>query len=75
MDMVMLLLDVRLYASADYGLLSRLAASLIACSQLSFLSASQRMWALQKVHRWENSSIANIIGDPGHFKIEFQASN
>ncbi|XP_048524463.1 E3 ubiquitin-protein ligase HERC2 [Dendroctonus ponderosae] len=50
-DMVMLLLDVRLYASADYGLLSRLAASLIACSQLSFLSANQRMWALQKVHR------------------------
>ncbi|KAJ8962033.1 hypothetical protein NQ314_005815 [Rhamnusium bicolor] len=51
MDMVMSLLDSRLYPSADSALMSRLAAALAACSQLSFLSASQRMWALQRLHR------------------------
>lgn len=51
MDMVMCLLDPRLYGSADTALMSRLAAALAACSQLSFLSANQRMWALQKLHR------------------------
>ncbi|KAJ8985747.1 hypothetical protein NQ317_014400 [Molorchus minor] len=50
-DMVMCLLDARLYAAADPALMSRLAAALAACSQLSFLSASQRMWALQRLHR------------------------
>lgn len=51
MDMVMSLLDSRLYPAADLSLMSRLAAALAACSQLSFLSASQRMWALQRLHR------------------------
>ncbi|XP_050303138.1 E3 ubiquitin-protein ligase HERC2 [Anthonomus grandis grandis] len=51
MDMVMNLLDPRLYSSANPALMSRLAAALAACSQLSFLSANQRMWALQKLHR------------------------
>ncbi|XP_018562377.1 E3 ubiquitin-protein ligase HERC2 isoform X2 [Anoplophora glabripennis] len=50
-DMVMCLLDPRLYPAADTSLMSRLAAALAACSQLSFLSAAQRMWALQKLHR------------------------
>lgn len=36
-DMVMCLLDSRLYPSADSSLMSRLAAALAACSQLSFL--------------------------------------
>ncbi|CAH1128754.1 unnamed protein product [Ceutorhynchus assimilis] len=51
MDMVMCLLDPRLYSCADLALMSRLAAALAACSQLSFLSANQRMWALQKLHK------------------------
>ncbi|KAF7266968.1 hypothetical protein GWI33_019752 [Rhynchophorus ferrugineus] len=51
MDMVMCLLDARLYTGADSALMSRLAAALAACSQLSFLSANQRMWSLQKLHR------------------------
>lgn len=66
MDMVMSLLDSRLYPSADSALMARLAAALAACSQLSFLcksrqtsqvnitdflAASQRMWALQRLHR------------------------
>lgn len=37
MDMVMCLLDPRLYAAANPILMSRLAASLAACSQLNFL--------------------------------------
>lgn len=37
MDMVICLLDSRLYAHADVALMSRLAAALAACSQLSFL--------------------------------------
>lgn len=37
MDMVMCLLDSRLYPAADLSLMSRLAAALAACSQLSFL--------------------------------------
>lgn len=37
MDMVMSLLDPRLYSSATPVLMSRLAASLAACSQLNFL--------------------------------------
>ncbi|KAG5897066.1 hypothetical protein JTB14_025882 [Gonioctena quinquepunctata] len=51
MDMVMCLLDPRLYPSADSALMSRLAAALASCSQLSFLSPAQRMWALQRLHR------------------------
>ncbi|XP_072386929.1 E3 ubiquitin-protein ligase HERC2 [Diabrotica undecimpunctata] len=51
MDMVMCLLDPKLYPSADSALMSRLAAALAACSQLSFLSPSQRMWSLQRLHR------------------------
>ncbi|KAL1491483.1 hypothetical protein ABEB36_012074 [Hypothenemus hampei] len=51
MDMVMCLLDSRLYASADLTLMSRLAAALAACSQLCLLTANQRMWALKKLHR------------------------
>ncbi|XP_030756884.1 E3 ubiquitin-protein ligase HERC2 [Sitophilus oryzae] len=51
MDMVTCLLDPKLYSGADATLMSRLAAALAACSQLSFLSASQRMWSLQKLHR------------------------
>ncbi|CAH1964040.1 unnamed protein product [Acanthoscelides obtectus] len=50
MEMVMCLLDKRLYAAADRPLMARLAAALAQCSQLSFLSASQRMWALQRLH-------------------------
>lgn len=37
MDMVMCLLDPRLYSAANPVLMSRLAASLAACSQLNFL--------------------------------------
>ncbi|CAH0559020.1 unnamed protein product [Brassicogethes aeneus] len=51
MDMVVSLLDPRLYPAADAALMSRLAAALASCSQLSFLSPAQRMWALQKLHR------------------------
>ncbi|XP_074029211.1 E3 ubiquitin-protein ligase HERC2 [Leptinotarsa decemlineata] len=51
MDMVMCLLDPRLYPSADSALMSRLAAALASCSQLSFLSPGQRMWSLQRLHR------------------------
>ncbi|XP_056632300.1 E3 ubiquitin-protein ligase HERC2 isoform X1 [Diorhabda sublineata] len=51
MDMVMCLLDPSLYESADSALMSRLAAALAACSQLSFLSPTQRMWSLQRLHR------------------------
>ncbi|VEN50261.1 unnamed protein product [Callosobruchus maculatus] len=50
MEMVTCLLDKRLYAAADRALMARLAAALAQCSQLSFLSASQRMWALQRLH-------------------------
>ncbi|XP_017782464.1 PREDICTED: E3 ubiquitin-protein ligase HERC2 isoform X2 [Nicrophorus vespilloides] len=50
-DMVMCLLDPKIYKSTDTALMSRLAAALASCSQLSFLSSSQRMWALQKLHR------------------------
>ncbi|KAF5270348.1 hypothetical protein FQR65_LT05536 [Abscondita terminalis] len=50
MDMVTCLLDTQLYASASGALISRLAAALAACSQLSFLTSSQRMWALQRLH-------------------------
>ncbi|CAG9815802.1 unnamed protein product [Phaedon cochleariae] len=49
--MVMRLLDARLYPCADAALMARLAAALAACSQLSFLSPNQRMWALQRLHR------------------------
>ncbi|XP_025832237.1 E3 ubiquitin-protein ligase HERC2 [Agrilus planipennis] len=49
-DMVMSLLDNRLYVCADNHLMARLAAALAECSQLSFLSPSQRMWALKKLH-------------------------
>ncbi|KAK9747381.1 Regulator of chromosome condensation (RCC1) repeat [Popillia japonica] len=51
MDMVVCLLDPKLYNTADTALMTRLAASLAACSQLSFLSANQRMWALKTLHR------------------------
>ena len=40
MDMVMCLLDARLYPTADSALMCRLAAALAACSQLSFLCKS-----------------------------------
>ncbi|XP_066141939.1 E3 ubiquitin-protein ligase HERC2 isoform X1 [Euwallacea fornicatus] len=50
-DMVMVLLDSRLYVSADSTLMSRLATALASCSQLSFLSGTQRMWALQTLQR------------------------
>ncbi|KAK5650580.1 hypothetical protein RI129_001609 [Pyrocoelia pectoralis] len=50
MDMVICLLDSQLYTSADAALMSRLAAALATCSQLSFLTSSQRMWALQRLH-------------------------
>jgi hypothetical protein len=40
MDMVMCLLDARLYPTADSALMCRLAAALAACSQLSFLGKS-----------------------------------
>lgn len=55
LDLVMCLLDSRLYSnssnSVDTNLMARLATALAACSQLSVLTAAQRMWSLQKLHR------------------------
>ncbi|XP_044262446.1 E3 ubiquitin-protein ligase HERC2 isoform X2 [Tribolium madens] len=65
MDMVMCLLDSRLYPMADSALMSRLAAALAACSQLSFLSASQRMWALQRLHRL-------LVGEDAKLEVSLQ---
>ncbi|XP_060526978.1 E3 ubiquitin-protein ligase HERC2 [Cylas formicarius] len=48
-DTVACLLDPRLHAAADPALTSRLATALASCSQLGFLAAHQRMWALRKL--------------------------
>lgn len=61
LDLVMCLLDPRLYSSADTSLMARLATALAACSQLSVLTAAQRMWSLQKLHRLLVPS--NTVGD------------
>ncbi|XP_049844846.1 E3 ubiquitin-protein ligase HERC2 [Schistocerca gregaria] len=50
-ELVMCLLDARLLMNSDLNLVTRLAAALASCAQLSTLSASQRMWALQRLRR------------------------
>ncbi|KAL3277032.1 hypothetical protein HHI36_012394 [Cryptolaemus montrouzieri] len=65
MDMVMKLLDPKLYPAADSPLMSRLSAALASCSQLNFLSANQRMWSIKKLHKLlmgteENVSSMNL---------------
>ncbi|XP_044756400.1 E3 ubiquitin-protein ligase HERC2 [Coccinella septempunctata] len=50
-DMVIKLLDPKLYQSANSLLMSRLAAALASCSQLNSLSAAQRMWSIKKLHK------------------------
>nr|XP_022903495.1 E3 ubiquitin-protein ligase HERC2 isoform X1 [Onthophagus taurus] len=61
-DMVICLLDRRLYGAADTSLMSRLAIALASCSQLSFLSANQRMWALKTLHELLISNDASKFG-------------
>lgn len=70
LDLVMYLLDPKLYQTADLSLMARLATALAACSQLSVLTAAQRMWSLQKLHRLliptgndfcENTSLTEIL--------------
>ncbi|KAK9875133.1 hypothetical protein WA026_005926 [Henosepilachna vigintioctopunctata] len=51
MDMVMKLLNPKLYPASDSPLMSRLAAALASCSQLNFLSANQRIWSIKKLHK------------------------
>ncbi|KAF5273445.1 hypothetical protein FQA39_LY07462 [Lamprigera yunnana] len=68
MDMVMHLLDTQLYASANGALISRLAAALAACSQLSFLTSPQRMWALQRLHWLLTSSSDKKSSIGSHIK-------
>ncbi|KAJ9582054.1 hypothetical protein L9F63_003637, partial [Diploptera punctata] len=50
-ELVMCLLDARLVLTSDRNLITRLAAALASCAQLSSLAASQRMWALQKLRK------------------------
>ncbi|KAK3907967.1 E3 ubiquitin-protein ligase HERC2 [Frankliniella fusca] len=51
MELVICLLEPQLLHAADRHVVSRLAAALAACAQLSHLMSSERMWSLQSLRR------------------------
>lgn len=60
-DLVICLLDFRLEIPSERSVVSRLAAALAACAQLSSLAASQRMWALQRLRKLMTSAFGATI--------------
>ncbi|XP_023218340.1 E3 ubiquitin-protein ligase HERC2-like isoform X1 [Centruroides sculpturatus] len=60
-ELVMCLLDSSLEGCADRAIVSRLAAALAACAQLSSLVPSQRMWVLHRLRRLMASGLGKSL--------------
>uniref|UniRef100_T1IYS2 HECT-type E3 ubiquitin transferase n=1 Tax=Strigamia maritima TaxID=126957 RepID=T1IYS2_STRMM len=60
-DLVTCLLEYRMDYTSDRNIVSRLAAALAACAQLSSLAPAQRMWALQCLRKLIMSSFGCSI--------------
>ncbi|XP_022244118.1 E3 ubiquitin-protein ligase HERC2-like isoform X2 [Limulus polyphemus] len=56
-QLVMCLLDAQLETSTSCKIVSRLAAALAACAQLSYLASSQRMWVLHRLRKLMTSGL------------------
>ncbi|XP_068082847.1 E3 ubiquitin-protein ligase HERC2 [Anabrus simplex] len=69
-ELVMCLLDSRLVLTSDRNLITRLAAALASCAQLSTLSAAQRMWALQRLRKLMASRLGKLLNIPVLLKME-----
>ncbi|XP_026277054.2 E3 ubiquitin-protein ligase HERC2 [Frankliniella occidentalis] len=62
MELVICLLEPRLLHGADRHVVSRLAAALAACAQLSHLMSSERMWSLQSLRRLLRAGLGHGLG-------------
>lgn len=58
-ELVMSLLDLR--SCTDHAIVSRLAASLAACAQLSYLATSQRMWVLHQLRQLMTTGVGKSL--------------
>lgn len=60
-DLVTCLLDFQLGSTLNQDSISRLAAALAACAQLSTLDAKQRTWAIQQLRQLMSSAIGTAL--------------
>ena len=60
-DLVTCLLDFQLGSTLNQDSVSRLAAALAACAQLSTLDAKQRTWAIQQLRQLMSSAVGTAI--------------